>query len=69
MVLPSPPPSKQCWNEETRLGQGKGYSPAQTTTLLGGWGNREEITADHASCPKSFDPHCSSNEDQLPYTD
>ena len=34
MALPSPPPSKQCWNEETRLGQCKVYSPAQTTTLL-----------------------------------
>jgi len=31
------------------------YSPAQTTTLLGGWGNRGEITAG----PKSFVPPCS----------
>ena len=35
------------------------YSPAQTTTLLGGWGEREEITADHINCPRSFVPHCS----------
>ena len=55
MALPSP--SKQCWNEQTRLGQGKVYSPAQTTTLLRGWGKREEITADHINCPKSFVPH------------
>ena len=34
--LPSPPPSKQCWDEETLLGQGKEYRGAQTTTLLGG---------------------------------
>jgi len=59
MALPSPPPSKQCWNEEARLGQGKVYTPAQTTTLLGGWGKRGEITADHVNCPKSFVPHCS----------
>ena len=57
MALPSP--SKQCWNEETLLGQGKVYSPAQTTTLLGGWGKRGEIKADHGNCPKSFVPRCS----------
>ena len=56
---PPLPPSKQCWNEETNLRQGKVYSPAQTTTLLGGWGKRGGITADHISCPKSFVPHCS----------
>ena len=44
---PLRPPIKQCWNEETRLGQDKVYSPPQTTTLLGGWGKRGEITADH----------------------
>ena len=55
-----PLPSKQCWNEETRLRQGKVYSPAQTTTLLGGWGKRGGIKADHISCPKSFVPHCST---------
>ena len=36
LALPSPPPSKQCWDEETLLGQGKVYRGAQTTTLLGG---------------------------------
>ena len=36
----TPPPSKQCWGEETLLGQGKGYRGAQTTTLLGGDGER-----------------------------
>ena len=36
------------------------YSPAQSTTLLGGWGKRGGVTADHISCPKSFVPHCSS---------
>ena len=40
MALPSP--SKQSWNEETRLGQGKVYSPAQTTTLLGREGGGEK---------------------------
>ena len=59
-----PSPSKQCWNEETRLGQGRVYSrgPAQTTTHClggGGWGTRGEIKADHINCPKSFVPHCS----------
>ena len=34
LALPSP--SKQCWDEETLLGQGKVYRGAQTTTLLGG---------------------------------
>lgn len=33
-------------------------SPTQTTTLLGEWGKRGEITADHVNCPKSFAPHC-----------
>ena len=55
MALPSP--FKQCWNEETLLGQGKVYSPAQTTTLLGGWRKRGEIKADHVKRPKSFVPH------------
>ena len=36
LALPCPPPSKQCWDEETLLGQGKEYRGAQTTTLLGG---------------------------------
>ena len=36
------------------------YSAAQTTTLLGGWGKRGEIKADHVKRPKSFVPHCSS---------
>ena len=54
-----PLPSKQCWNEETLLGPGKVYSPAQTTTLFGGWGKRGEIKADdRVNCPKSFVPHC-----------
>ena len=56
MAVPSP--SKHCWNEEIRLAQGKVYSPAQATTLLGGWEKRGEITADHINCPKSFVPHC-----------
>ena len=30
--------SKQCWDEETLLGQGKVYRGAQTTTLLRGEG-------------------------------
>ena len=56
---PQESPSKQCWNEETLLGPGKVYSPAQTTTLFGGWGKRGEIKADHVNnCPKSFVPHC-----------
>ena len=38
LALPSP--SKQCWDEETLLGQGKVYRGAQTTTLLGGEGER-----------------------------
>ena len=39
-----PSPSKQCWNEETRLGQGKVYSPAQTTThCLGGGEHGEKL--------------------------
>ena len=33
-------PSKQCWDEETLLGQGKVYRGVQTTTLLGGKGER-----------------------------
>ena len=38
---PFPPlPSKQCWDEETLLGQGKVYRGAQTTTLLRGEGER-----------------------------
>ena len=36
LALPSPPPSKQCWDEETLSGQGKVYRGAQTTTLIGG---------------------------------
>ena len=40
LALPSP--SKQCWDEETLLGQGKVYRGAQTTTLLGGEGERGE---------------------------
>jgi len=56
--MAGPSPSKQCWNEETLLGPGKVYSPAQTTTLFGGWGRRGEIKADHVNCPKSFVPHC-----------
>ena len=35
-----PFPTKQCWDEETLLGQGKLYRGAQTTTLLGGEGER-----------------------------
>ena len=35
-----PPPSKQSWDEETLLGQGKVYRGVQTTTLLGGEGER-----------------------------
>ena len=38
LALPSP--SKQCWDEETLLGQGKVYRGAQTTTLLRGEGER-----------------------------
>jgi len=38
MALPSP--SKQCWDEETLPGQAKVYRAAQTTTLLGGEGER-----------------------------
>ena len=34
------PPSKQCWDEETLLGQGKVYKGAQTRTLVGGDGER-----------------------------
>ena len=30
------------------------YSPAQTTTLLGGERERGEVKADHVNCPKSF---------------
>ena len=37
---PPLPPSKQCWDEETVLEQGKVYRAAQTTTLLGGEGER-----------------------------
>ena len=37
---PLPSPSKQCWGEETLLGQGKVYRGAQTTTLLRGEGER-----------------------------
>ena len=33
LALPSP--SKQCWDEETLLGQGKVYTGAQIRTLLG----------------------------------
>ena len=35
-----PLPSKQCWDEETLLGQGKVYRGAQTTTLLEREGER-----------------------------
>ena len=38
LALPSP--SKQFWDEETLLGQGKVYRGAQTTTLLRGEGER-----------------------------
>ena len=38
LALPSS--SKQCWDEETLLGQGKVYRGAQTTTLLRGEGER-----------------------------
>ena len=39
----TPPPSKQCWGEETLLGQGKGYRGAQTTTCLGETGKGEKL--------------------------
>ena len=35
-------PSKPCWNEETRLGQGKVYSSAQTTKHCLGGGEQGE---------------------------
>jgi len=38
MALPSP--SKQCWDDENLPGQAKVYRAAQTTTLLGGEGER-----------------------------
>ena len=59
LALPSP--SKQCWDKETLLGQGKVYRGAETTTLLGGEGEREkggEIKADRVSCAKNFVLHC-----------
>ena len=59
---PPLPPPNNVGMKKTRLGQGKVYSPAQTTTLLGGWGKRGGITADHISCPKSFVPHCSMKD-------
>ena len=34
------------------------YSPAQTTTLLGGLEKRGEIKVDHVNCLKSFVLHC-----------
>ena len=37
------PPSKQCWDEQTLLVQGKVYRGAQTTTLLGDEGERGKI--------------------------
>ena len=39
MALPSPPPSKQCWDDEKLSGQAKVYRAAQTKTLL--WGEGE----------------------------
>ena len=56
LALPSP--SKQCWDEETLLGQGKVYRGAQTTTLLGGVrGKGGKIKADRVNCPKNFVLH------------
>ena len=52
-----PPPSKQSWDEETLLGQGKVYRGVQTTTLLGGEGERGKIKADRVNCPKNFVLH------------
>ena len=34
---------------------------AQTTTLLGGEGERGKIKADRVNCPKNFVLHCSLN--------
>ena len=56
LALPSP--SKQCWDEETLLGQGKVYRGAQTTTLLEGEGERGKIKADRVNCPENFLLHC-----------
>ena len=60
MALPSP--SKQCWDEETLLGQGKVCRASQTTTLLGAEGERGgEIKENRVNCPKSYVPHCLNN--------
>ena len=34
------------------------YRGAQTTTLLGGEGERGKIKADRVNCPKNFGLHC-----------
>ena len=52
-------------NEETLLGQSKVCRPAQTTTLLWGEGERDEIKADHLNSPKSFVPHCRGNSSNV----
>ena len=57
--------SKQCWDEETLLGQGKVYRGAQTTTLLRGEGERGKNKADRVNCPKNFVLHCSARSRRI----
>ena len=57
-------PSKQCWDEETLLGQGKVYRGAQTTTFLWGEGERRKggkIKVDRVNCPNNFVLHCTAH--------
>jgi len=52
---PPLPPSRQCWDDEKLSGQDKVYRAAQTTTLLGGDGERRR---NKFIAPKSFLTHC-----------
>ena len=58
---PPLPPSNNVGMKKTRLGQGKVYSPAQTTTLFGRWRKRGEITADIVNRPLS---NCVGTKDE-----
>ena len=59
--LPSSSPSKQCWNEQTLLGQVKCTGVRKVQHCLGARGKGGKIKAGRVNCPKIFDLHSGSN--------
>ena len=57
LALPSP--SKQCWDEETLLEQGKCTGVHKLQHCLGERGKGGKLKANRVNCPKNFVLHCS----------